>query len=449
MTDEANPTGKSPVILQHIDSVSGKLILNLDGEIREIHSQLSDLKALLATTQAQKIQYAEKIYNIEHINEANFGFLVGKKAFNAHLTKTLVEAMPPDRIRARRFLEKATNFPDWEHQLQISDRAKEIIACNFVGVIGIQLSKLMAIGKEDLTEVKQGKYIEKCVQIAKRSLELVGFMLLSKLWDAQRGQPRRFSDLEKQLLAKRFDGVFEPTILDGFQLLKALCEIFANPAYQLEAPIAEMEQLNALCQPDSPFHEACKTLYALNQKLDRTQFDLLTCYEAETQLTTFLEHFIFLVNYRMASIKHIGFRQSRNTDPGYLHRYAALGIDNKANIDAEKMKYTPQTVETDSVLLYRGSNYEQSINLFPFVIDYNALTFEHGAKICFFRAVDLLDENLEYLFLEDHSTIRIKWQGIKKPDTDLNELMSSEANQRILNLDHVVDQFRAAKASFH
>ena len=209
-----------------------------------------------------------------------------------------------------------------------------------------------------------------------------------------------------------------------------------------------MQQLESLCQPGSSFHTACKNLDKLNQKLDRAQFDLLTCYEAETQLATFLEHFIFLVNYRMASIKHIGFRQSRNTDPGYLHRYAALGIDSKANIDAEKMKYTPQTVETDSVLLYRGPHYEQSINLFPFVIDYNALTFEHGSKICFFRAVDLMDESLEFLFLEDHSTVRIKWQGIKKPDTDLNELMLSEENQRTLNLDHVVDQFRTAKACF-
>ncbi len=448
MTKETNSSGKSPVILQHIDTMAGKLTLNLDGEIREIQSQLSDLKALLATNQAQKIQYAEKIYNIEHINEANFGFLLGKKAFNAHLAKTLLEAMPSAQVpAARRFLEKVANIPDWEHQLRISNRAKEIIAYSFVGVIGIQLSRLIAIGKEDLSEVKQRKYIEKCVHISKRSLELVGFMLLSKLWDAQREQQRSFSDAEKQILSNRFEGVFEPTILDSFQFLKALFEIFSNPDYQLKEPIEEMTKLKELCQTDSPFHTTCKALHELNQKLDRAQYDLLTCYEAETQLATFLEHFIFLVNYRMASIKHIGFRQSRNTDPGYLHRYAALGIDSKANIDAEKTKYTSQTVETDSVLLYRGPNYEQSINLFPFVIDYNALTFEHGSKICFFRAVDLMDENLEFLFLEDHSTVRIKWQGIKKPDTDLNELMLSEENQRTLNLDHVVDQFRAAKAS--
>ena len=222
MTNETNPSGKSPVILQHIDTMAGKLILNLDGEIREIQSQLSDLKALLASTQAQKIQYAEKIYNIEHINEANFGFLVGKKAFNAHLAKTLLEAMPQAQVpAARRFLEKVANISDWEHQLRISDRAKEIIAYSFVGVIGIQLSKLMAIGKEDLTEVKQRKYIEKCVQISKRSLELVGFMLLSKLWDAQREQQLPLSDSERKILNNRFDGVFESTILDSFQFLKA------------------------------------------------------------------------------------------------------------------------------------------------------------------------------------------------------------------------------------
>jgi len=433
--------------LQHLDQ-SGKLILNFGGEIREIQSQLSDLKALLAASQAQKIQYADKIYNIEHINEANFGFLVGKKAFNTHLAKTLLEAMPANHEPAKHFLENAQKYPGWENERRISDRAKEIIAYSFVGVIGIQLSKLMAIGKESLSEEKQSKYLQKCVQIAKRSLELVGFMLLSKLWDAQREKQRLLSEAEKETLASRFKGVFEPTIIDSFQFIKVLLDIFANPDHQLAAPIEEIALLNKLFETDSPFQANCEALQLLNQKLDLFQYDLLTCYEAETQLATFLKHFIFLVNYRMASIKHIGFRQSRNMDPRYLHRYAALGIDSKANIDAEKMKFTPQTVETDSVLMYRGNHYEQSINLFPFVIDYNALTFEHGSKICFFSLVDFMDDSLEYLFLEDHSTVSIKSQGLKKPDTDLNKLMLSIENQRILNLDHVVDQFQAAKASF-
>ncbi len=55
MSKETNSMGKAPAVLQHIDPVAGKLILNMGGEIQEIHSQLSDLKALLTNKQAQKI----------------------------------------------------------------------------------------------------------------------------------------------------------------------------------------------------------------------------------------------------------------------------------------------------------------------------------------------------------------------------------------------------------
>ena len=37
--------------------------------------------ALLEQQQLQTIQHADKIYNIQHIDEANFGFLTGKRAF--------------------------------------------------------------------------------------------------------------------------------------------------------------------------------------------------------------------------------------------------------------------------------------------------------------------------------------------------------------------------------
>jgi hypothetical protein len=113
--------------------------------MREIQNQLFELKGLLQNLKVQNIQYADKIYNIEHINEANFGFVTGKKAFNEALTKALIEAMQEDCLPASKFLSRVQEIPNWEKESRISDKAKEIIAYSFVGVIGIQLSKLMAI----------------------------------------------------------------------------------------------------------------------------------------------------------------------------------------------------------------------------------------------------------------------------------------------------------------
>ncbi|MBK7408117.1 MAG: hypothetical protein IPJ40_08670 [Saprospirales bacterium] len=183
----------------------------------------------------------------------------------------------------------------------------------------------------------------------------------------------------------------------------------------------------------------------LHQKLDKSQYDLLDCFEAETLLADFFRHFHFLVNYHMASIKRIGYRQIRNDSPHFLHRYSALGIDSKANVDAEKINYITDAVHTDAVLLYRGEDYRDHINLFPFVIDYNALTLEHGAKICFYRSQSIDDGSLEYLFLEDNSIVHLEWKGILKADTDLNEFLLSDENHKQLNLDSVVDHFREAR----
>lgn len=100
--------------------------------------------------QTTTIQYADKIYNIEQIDEANFGSVTGKKAFNQYLTKALIEAILPTCTPARRFSEKVANIREWERQVRISNKAKEIIAYSFVGIIGIHLSKLVSNDFETL-----------------------------------------------------------------------------------------------------------------------------------------------------------------------------------------------------------------------------------------------------------------------------------------------------------
>jgi len=443
MPTETNTPGTHNIVIQNISDST--ITLKVDGEVREIRNQLAELKALLQTMQVQKVQYAEKIYNIEHIDEASFGFVTGKKAFNEHLTKALIEAIKQDCPPAQRFLEKVAAIDGWETQMRISDKAKEIIAYSFVGVIGIQLSKLMAIGKEDFSESKQRKYLEKCLHIAKRCLDLVNFALLSKLWDAQKERPRQLSPAQKAALAHRFDNPFEPSIDEQFGLLEALHGIFSQKENALPLPLPGLEGIAAQWQEASPLRQTCARLQALQEKLDKAQYDLLDCFEAEKELAAFLAQFRFLVNYKMASMKRIGYRQIREDAPHFLHRYTALGIDSKANQDAEKGNYTEAPAHTDAVLLYQGEDYRDSINLSPFVIDYNAICFEHGAKICFYRSADIADGSLEYVFLEDNSILNIEPTGALSPDTDYNDLMMSEEKWKNLNIDNVVRDFREAR----
>lgn len=444
MADAEHQANFADIIIQEV--AEGKIKLQVNGETQEIQNQLSELKSLLSNLKVQNVQYAEKIYNIEHIDEANFGFVTGNKAFNELLTKQLIEALRPHSETARRFLERVATIKDWEKQARISDKAKEIIAYSYVGVIGVQLSKLMAIGKEDFSESKQRKYIEKCLAITKQCLNLVCFALISKCWDEQKRKQSTISEAQQEALRHSFDDSFEPSIEELFVLLRILHEIFSLEENELSLPIPELAGFEAHLVVGSDFQQACEGLQDLNIKFDKAQYDLLDCAQAEKLMANFFTHFHFLGNYKMASIKQISFEQMRNNDPRYLHRYAALGIDHKANQDAELINYTQETVPTDAVLLYRGDDYRESINLFPFVIDYNALTFEQGSKICFFHSKDLTEDNCyDYRFLEDNSTIQLAYEGIVREDTDFNTLMLNDDYRKKLNIDKVIELYQAAR----
>lgn len=432
----------SDIIIKGIDQE--EITLNIGGEVRKIQNELAALKQLLEGQSSQQIQYADKIYNIGHIDEANFGFLTGKRAFNEHLTRQLMTAIRPHSSSAQVFLERVAHIEGWESQLNISNKAKEVIAYSFVGVIGIQISKLMAIGKEDFSEGKQRKYIEKCLHVAKRSLDLINFALLSAFWDncKAKGTPTLGEEL-REALTHRFDDSFEPTVLQRRQLTYLLCRSFQNNGWPL--PVAELSSITDQLAASAELDQIAQAFQELDNKLGKSKYDLLDCFEAEKQLAMFFHHFHFLANYSMASIKKIAYLQGRNAEPHYLHRYAALGIDSKANVNAEKVNYTPQAVYTDAVLLYQDGDYRNGINLFPFVIDYNALAFEQGAKICFYRCQSLMDGMLEYVFLEDNSVQRIERRGVLQGDTDYNQLMMDEGQRSALNLDTTVDQFKAAR----
>jgi hypothetical protein len=293
---------------------------------------------------------------------------------------------------------------------------------------------------EDMkADKKQRHYVLKCLDIAKRTFDVVNYGLLSVWWDTVKIVPRAISPAQCAVLVACFDKHFEHTLDQQCQLLQTLHAVFVE--HKIAFPFLELPALAQQLTDASPLHQACTALQALS----KSPCSVTDCADAESQLADILQRFAFLTMYSMASIKKIGYRQMRNEDPRFLHRYVALGIDKKFSEDAEKINYTELGEQTPAVLLYRGDDYQNGINLFPFVIDYNALTFEQGAKVCFFSATDLSDGALEYRFVGDNSALRIEKTGILKPDTDLNELLMQPENLKILNLDCVVDSFRDAR----
>ena len=367
-----------------------------------------------------------------------------KNIFNEKLVKRLIEAIQIYSPRAKKFLENAARMAtDWETQTRFSDPAKEIIAFSFVGVLGIQLRKLMAIGKEKSSENKIRKYLENCQLTSKRALQLLCFALISKLWDYKKDNNYTLSPDQATTCKNFFDDEFELDINGFTNLLKTLIDVFTGN--KLEFPIPELDEFKVIFDAQRHFVMACTQLQAIDKLLDKSSFTIADCSEAENNLTTVLETLKFLANYKMVSIKSIGYLEMRNSKPHYLYNYTALGIDIKSsNVNQERISYAETPINTDAVLLYKGS-YQQNLNLFPFVIDINALAFEGGAKICFYACHDNADGSLNYNFLEDNSIVNIADTGTLKSGTDINELLMDPKKRKDMKFDSVFTLFQEAK----
>ncbi len=367
-----------------------------------------------------------------------------KNTFNELLTKKLIEAIRPYSKKANDFL---TTYSDWETNADLNPTAKRIIISGYVGVLGIQLRKLISIGEEDLSESKQKRYLENCLITVKRALQLICYALLSRLWDHQLSNDGKFSQTQTNVLVKFFKNAAEESINGFADLAKTMIEIFSEK--NLDLPIPQLKELLQNLQTGSGFRDACANLNAVTELLNRSSLTLDDCSEAEKNLAVVLENLNFLAAYKMISIKDIDYSMQRNDKEGhYLHNYSLLEGDSQANNNNQsKVKQENSPVISYSVLLIK-ENIRQYINLVPFVIDYNALGLAGGSKICFYSFCNTYDDlNLNYSFIEDNSKVTIKKSKNPEPkdDQSVNKWLASEANRRDMNFDNVFNLFSEAK----
>ena len=365
--------------------------------------------------------------------------------FNGNLVRSLMAAARPCSAAADKLLSRLDVIPGWEQTDAYVSKAGEFLSYSYAGVLGIQLSKLMAIGLEEDSAPKEEKYIAKCCEIASYAASILIFALVSRLWDEQRQRNRDFSLAEHKALDEFFNGPLEMTLDKKLEFLLVLDGIFDNPAYNLPAPLPEWGGFRSSLQTGTDFQEACRVLAELQKTRSYKHAD---CERAETSLAGFMGPLAFFVQYNMASIRKVGYWQPRNSRAEYLHRFTSLGLDSKAQKDTEKADFKDTTVQTDAVLLYRGPEYHDHISLSPFIIDYNALTFEHGTKICFFQSRDLPEDPEEkdkhdskdnespanYVFHEDNSIVRIEpEEGFQKTSkVMLDEKMQAKLKIQIM-----------------
>lgn len=436
----ANPAIGAPSVLIQTAG-EGTLTLNVNGEVTEIRNQLGELKSLLQNLKVQNIQYADKIYNIEHIDEANFGVVTSNRVFNAVLTRELIELLR-ERPKIALFLNSLPE-EDREHWECIRTHLREgqgLLEESMVWIIGWEMRRLFSIGneREKSMEIRTQEYIHHCFSLARLSFQLSNSLLLSKLWDIKKS--RNDIPVSHRAVVRFFNSTRPMKLTEMCELFRALLEFFRDN--DLEFPIREFnpETLTKLLHTNGPFGEACTRIGELeNLNAQNEHYDLAHCHSAEIALATILRHFLFFTGYQLISMKKVEYEQIRNTQPRYIKDFILL--EKKENKTLQRILRYDENASLAYALFFAKDRI--AVNLFPFFLDYNTLTNEQDFQIYAYECRESTN-GLRFFSLKTEKENAIYYKGVKAGTSEISTEEQKNEEQKNIRLDLVIKQFEDA-----
>jgi len=267
-------------------------------------------------------QEANTIFNVNNLQGNvyinNYGVRNESKLPNKFLCRNLIEAIQEYSPAAKKFLEydiEDSERANWEESTyQYLNKAKEILISSYASVLGGFLQNL--IGCTNPVD-----YYDLSQKITKRTLQLVCFSFISKLWDQPAEKIQQVTpDLKK--LRKLFFTSFEPGIMYYADLFATLVGIFRQ--LQIDYPFAEIKNMESYFDGDKTFIATCKIIDDFRVKFGEDPSSI-SADEIEKALTSFLVALNFLASYKMVSVKGIGYDAVRNNTSKFLHIYIPLG----------------------------------------------------------------------------------------------------------------------------
>ena len=242
----------------------------------------------------------------------------------------------------------------------------------FFGIITPYIDKLLSPKESQETEQIKS-YIKECREIIKITIDLSVSVLLTCL-------------LEENINLKKED---KDEILKYFKTESKKILVKIDFAHRLMTILAESNTekqsvlLQELLKLKNDFSKN-GYIYVLCDELEKLitytlgDVNLFDNYRAEKIVTEFLEYFAFLCNYTIISTQGIEYHNMKKSLPKYIQHYYPT------EISQEKKEATADTF-THAVYLQNRDN-DEMLNLFPFVIDRNALNNNNTkTNIAFFN----------------------------------------------------------------
>jgi hypothetical protein len=374
---------------------------------------------------------------------------------NEHLTKELIHVLS-DQDGPKRFLRNLSisERDNWEKRPDSLKMAQSLLEDNFIWVIGSQLSRLFAIGhyKPDVTiETRIEEYIEICFITYRISLQLINYLFISKLWDTKRKNPE--IDTDKELLRAFFDAKRKLKLDELRKLFVLMLEIFDENNIEYPIDKVSLGDLKEFSDSKSKFNQATAELERLESMVDPKKiYTPNHLVSAEKSLSVILSALKFFTKCKLMTIKKIEYEESRYSKIRYIKDITVLGgKENEDNTNYLKIDEKPE--KTYSVMFIQpfmnGNKLEyKKVNMFPFLLDFNALINEESFDLIFYEFWDG-ESGLDYFSIKSEKDRMIHYKKVEDKVLDRSITKKVRKNRmKKIRLNLVTKQFEAAINTF-
>ena len=220
-------------------------------------------------------------------------------------------------------------------------------------------------------------------------------LMVSQLWqnkkDINEAASGQFDQLKTFICSNRLDGA----VADYQQAIQDAAQVLAVAG--IENPVTPTSHLFTYLD-SADFQEACSFFdmqkeYFWQKILLRPKEATSYCYKAQKLLATAFQHFGFVIENVMTSIRYINVVNFRHVEAAYVNEVWQLLASEDGTIMPRRFD---QPLENKSVLCFKDEKLlteTSTLNLFPFFIDRSAFSRQSGKVVDLYQFVGYFQDD--------------------------------------------------------
>jgi len=368
MKNENSIKGNANIVIQNV--TDSTIVLSVGGVVQEIPKTSKALTEVFQNQSNKQFQTADKIYNIEAINEANFYFVVEQSKYNQQLPNDLAQNIINEDTRWTESLRRTL----LRYGVSVSKSPLNIFQ-HYGWLIETFLFKINTkTGRK--RNLRRLSFMAEAFQSSIRYLCYIQLsQILKQTKKEQNASIQAFFQLNEQEL-ERFD--FLNFLVTTTNLLSKISSFMP----ELHHLVAELTDIESDLYGTALFLEKQRNDLIQNKILEDEKLDALLD-QYLTALVFWLRKIAFLAQYRLVSIKDIQLSYRLGTAKNFVHDYGELhGMYHEFNLqeyDFVAVSIQDHFTYNQSILLFKGSNINHCLqniqdnsiylSLSPLVID--------------------------------------------------------------------------------